>query len=212
MSTDYTQLITSEHNQKPKFVALVGALTGAVGQITDLVQTFPSLYDVDTAVGSQLDAVGLWVGQPRVVANVITKSFFGFNDTPSSLPFGEVANPNIGGPFFDIGDQFQTSTTLADPDYRLLIRAAIVRNQYDGSFTELEAALMFVFGVPCIVTDNGSMSISIAVTAPVTQVQQAILLDFDILPRPAGVRIASISFVTPLAGNVHITTGATGHL
>lgn len=61
----YLKLVTSEHNQKPNFMAMLAMFVQAqVDQQAQLVN-FPALFDVDMAVGDQLDKIGQWVGVSR---------------------------------------------------------------------------------------------------------------------------------------------------
>ncbi|HEY8353844.1 MAG TPA: DUF2612 domain-containing protein, partial [Methylophilaceae bacterium] len=92
MAKDYTKLITSEHNQRPKFRAMVEAVAGAWGAVYDATLAIPQSFDLDVAEGVQLDAVGLWVGQSRLIPDVLLIEFFGFEDNPAALPFGEEGN------------------------------------------------------------------------------------------------------------------------
>ena len=57
---DYTDLITSEYQQQPDFVALVAALTNSSINADSFDSIYPS-FDLDDAVGAQLDVVGQWV-------------------------------------------------------------------------------------------------------------------------------------------------------
>lgn len=146
MSSDYTQLITSQHADKPRFTALVQAVAGGIGAISDTILSLPHAFDLDLAAGAQLDVIGLWVGQPRDVAGVPTTEFFGFEDNIAAEIFGEQGFPSIGGRFFEEGEQFQSTVVLADPEYRLLLKSKIVRNQSDGTAADLIQALIFLFG------------------------------------------------------------------
>lgn len=190
----YAALITSEHNQKPKFMAMVGLVTGAIGDVNVGIQSIQPAFDLDQAVGAQQDVIGEWVGQSRVIPGVLVVGFFGFADDASASPFGEQADPSIGGRFYEQGEAFQSTTVLGDVDYLTVLKARIVRNQSDGTLADLEAALQFIFGTACQVADNGTLSISIHVSAPLTPTQKALLLGLDLLPRPAGVAIGSITF------------------
>jgi len=61
----YLSLITSEHRDKPLFMALIAALVqGSVDQ-QYVLSTFSSLFDLDLAVGDQLDKLGAWIGVSR---------------------------------------------------------------------------------------------------------------------------------------------------
>jgi hypothetical protein len=74
MLQDYEALITSEHNQKPRFMATVAlSVQGSVDQQA-LLYTFPSIFDIDVAVGEQLDMIGQWVGASRHLAKPLPPS------------------------------------------------------------------------------------------------------------------------------------------
>jgi hypothetical protein len=63
--SDYLFLITSEHNQRPKFMAVVQAVCqGHADNIFQLSQV-PFLLDLDEAVGVYLDVLGEFIGASR---------------------------------------------------------------------------------------------------------------------------------------------------
>lgn len=196
----YAARITSEHNQKPKFMSMVSVVTGAIGDVLEGTQSIEAAFDLDNAVGAQQDILGLWIGQSRVVSQVLVQGLFGFSELSTGqadgaqLPFGELTNPTIGGRFYDLGDIVSGTTTLSDPEYLTILKARIARNQSDGTLEAIENALQFIFGVPCSVADNGTKSIVINVDGAITPTQQALLTSFDLLPRPAGVSISAITF------------------
>lgn len=204
MSKDYTQLITSEHNQQPNFVATVALTANGIADITALLASLPSEFDIDNAIGAQLDAVGKWIGQGRQVNGVLLVQFFGFADDASALTFGELTNASVGGRFAELSDITQASAILQDPEYRTVLKAKIIANDYAGSIAELEAACADVIGVPCMFIDPGTRVVMIVVTETIDPVIQALLTGYDILPRPAGVRY---QLVFPLTGIVWNTTG-----
>jgi len=184
---DYTPLITAEHNQQPQYMAMVALVTGAIASITAVTQSIPGQFDLDYAIGAQLDIVGKWIGQSRVVTGVLEVGYFGFSDDSSALGFGELGNPAIGGQFFDLNTGSATaSTVLADPEYRIVLRAKIIKNQYDGSMDQLAAAAAVLLGVPCLFLDPGTRIVTIVVTQAIDATLQALLTGYDLLPRPAG--------------------------
>lgn len=212
MARDYLALITSEHVRSPKFIAWVGVVTGALGEISDVIASIPAAYDIDNAVGRQLDVIGEWVGRPRVVEDILNVEFFGFEDDGAALPFGELINVTVGGRFYELHESFTSSSTLGDPEYRTILKAKIVRNHYDGTIDGLEAALQYIFGVPCTVVDNATLSLAITIGRPITAVEKTLLSTFDMLPRAAGVDIQTIQYRTFLQGAAVSTTTSTGHL
>jgi hypothetical protein len=201
MAQDYSQLITSEHNQKPNFTAMVRAVTGAWGSIQDFDKTLPLAFDLDTAEGVQLDQIGLWVGQSRLIPGVLLVGFFGFQDNPAALSYGEEGNASIGGRFYNEGEPFDSTSLLADPEFRLLIRGRIVRNHAKGKTADFIQAINFMFQTTSIIDDvAGNMTIGVYIGRQLTLVERAIIANLDILPRPAGVRIATYAYYDSING------------
>lgn len=66
-SDTYTTLITNEHRDKAKFMAVVELLTSGSVDVQNVMSGYPDLYSVLTAVGVQLDSVGVWIGLPRTI-------------------------------------------------------------------------------------------------------------------------------------------------
>ena len=190
----YASLITSEHNQKPKYMALVTFLCSVMADITAACAAIPAAFDLDLAVGNQLDIIGLWVGQPRVIQSILVTGFFGFEDDVEALPFGELTDPSKGGRWYELNEASTGTATLGDTAYRTLLKARIIRNQSDGTTPEIEASLADIFGAPCAITDAGTLSLAISVPVPITPEEEALVGPLDLLPRPAGVAIGSITY------------------
>jgi hypothetical protein len=61
----YLDLVTSEHQPWPNFLAMNTVLFQAFVDQQNLLATFPDIFDVDEAVGDQEDILGLWIGVTR---------------------------------------------------------------------------------------------------------------------------------------------------
>ena len=64
---DYLGKITSEHRGKPRFSATVEANVSPIADAQAFLAGIPEAYDLDTAIGAQLDVVGEWVGISRKI-------------------------------------------------------------------------------------------------------------------------------------------------
>jgi hypothetical protein len=199
----YQALITSEHNQQSNFMQLVGLHAGAAADVTAALALMPGNFNLATAIGAQLDQIGQWIGQSRYIPFVLIPDFFGFAEAGSppvpdpgpQLPWGEFTNPSIGGVWYGFGETFSGTDVLNDAQYRVVLAARIIRNQSNGRLADLEAGLQLIFGVPCAVIDNGTLSLTINVTQPISALDRALVTSMDILPRPAGVAIGNITYV-----------------
>lgn len=198
--TPYSNLITSEHNQKPNFMSLIGSVVGAAADAVVSTQAIQPAFNLETAIGAQLDVLGLWIGQSRKIDNILIVGFFGFSEVSTGLPdglqetFGELGDASIGGSWFSLGQADSGSTILADPAYLTILKAKIVKNQWDGTISGMEQALFFIVGVECSINDAGNLTLQINVPLPITPLEEALLESLDLIPRPAGVRITSITF------------------
>ena len=77
----YTDLITSAHNQKEKFVKTVDISTSPYESIQNILNNLINKYDIDLAVGDQLDTVGIWVGIGRYLPLPLEGVYFTWDTT-----------------------------------------------------------------------------------------------------------------------------------
>lgn len=197
--SQYTDLITSEHADKPKFVALVDAATSGFADQALAAGTISQAFDLDVAIGAQLDVVGQWVGISRYASVTITGVYFSF-DT-EGLGFDQGL---IKGPF----DPSEGLATMDDETYRLMIRAKIGANHWDGTLPGMQQILAQVFtgtGTQAFATDGQDMTMSVYFAGAAPSALLSGLLKSGALPlKPAGVRIAgyfvSSVFGAPLFG------------
>ena len=75
----YTDLITNYHARKPKFFAHVDLSTRPLIDVSTAVSGLVADFDVDSAVGTQLDIIGEWVGRERRVKKPITGVYFSWD-------------------------------------------------------------------------------------------------------------------------------------
>lgn len=61
----YLDLITSQHNTKPKFMTWLSSTLSIVNDNIGMTSTIPSTFDIDNAVGVQLDVLGQILGRTR---------------------------------------------------------------------------------------------------------------------------------------------------
>lgn len=186
MSTtqDYLNLITSEHQGKPDFEAVV-SINVAVGvRVQELLVSMGPLFDVDIAVGDQLDVIGVWVGVSRNVRIPIGGVFFSWDDVASTgWDQGVWPDPNNSG----------SVTVLPDDSYRVLIKAKIAANRWDGTTEGAYAIWAIVFpNITLLIQDNQDMSMVVAIVGAVLDSLTLALLTGGYLPlKPEGVHINS---------------------
>lgn len=181
---DYLDLVTSEHAGQPDFAAVVRALTGPAAEQQAALASLVPAFDLDTAVGAQLDAVGLWVGLSRALSVALGDVYFSWDRT------ADVGwdRGNWKGDF----DPDTGLTSLPDSDYRVALKARIAANQWDGTMEGASRIWGRVFaGTRDIVVQDGQdMTMSVSFVGSVLSAVQVALLTGGYFPlKPWGVRI-----------------------
>lgn len=130
-------------------------------------------FDLDLAVGAQLDILGLIIGQSRTL-----------NYQPES------GSPDV-----------ELSPVLDDDTYRLLLKAGVARNHWDGKMPSLLMIWKSLFpGGTATFTDGQNMTVSILLSGSFTPIIVSLLLHGLLLPRPQGVRYDYAMATLPILG------------
>lgn len=174
--------IYAQYRDKPKAVAWYAIARQLGGSIEAAAQAVRKSYDIDTAVGEQLNVIGRIVVAPR--------SFVG------SIPM----NPALfdltdGDEFGDDGAMFSALTIdqdgqLSDDLYRLVIKAKIIKNNGDATIENILDGMNFLLPRADVlrVTDGEDMSFSIEFYGQITNLERYALLNAGLVPKPQAVR------------------------
>ncbi|MGQ5288438.1 DUF2612 domain-containing protein [Pectobacterium actinidiae] len=151
----YTELITNYHAQKPIFVQHIDLSTRPLIDIANQLQSLINAFDIDHAVGDQLDVLGEWIGRSRAVRQPIIGVYFSLDSDDVGFDQGvwqRKFDPDTG--FVD----------LTDEAYRAVLRTKIAINQWDGQNDSLPEILDFATdgsGLRMQIVDNQDMTISV---------------------------------------------------
>lgn len=152
--------VALQYQNSADFLAYLTAILALDNELENVFQQVAQQVDIDVAEGVNLDTIGAIVGISRV------------------LP---------GGPNNPLPPE---QSVLSDAQYRLLLRAKIVKNHSHGTNEDLIKGLSYLFATNYVaIDDNNDMSIRIGVGKMLGEVEKAIYYLLDILPRPGGVLI-----------------------
>ena len=152
--------VAAQYQNSTDFLAYLTAILTLDNELESVFQQVAQQVDIDLAEGVNLDTIGAIVGISRV------------------LP---------GGPSNPLPPE---QSVLSDAQYRLLLRAKIVKNHSRGMNEDLIKGLSYLFNTPYVaIDDNNDMTVSIGVGKVLGVVEVAMLNLLDILPRPGGVLI-----------------------
>lgn len=179
----YLGIVTSEYRQSPRFIAWLTEVLQIIEDARACLDSMGSAFDLNLAIGAQLDILGAIAGVSRTV---------------SFQPTGSV------------------SPVLDDASYRLLIKATIANNQWDGRIGSLYPIWRSLFPSGNItVVDNQNMSCTILLSGTFTSILQDLIENGYIVPRPQAVEYTYVFSTLPVFGfdsnNAYVAGFDSGH-
>jgi len=199
----YVDLLIKQYWQQTKAPAEIEAWATPWDGVYQFTRDFIDAFDVDLAVGDQLDTIGAIVGLSRVAPLVIPKIAFGFEGNPNARgfddKFGSVVNT---APFANRFEPAATSLQLSDAQYRFLIKAKIAVNTASAFIASddgnsIQDVISFLFDGRAYVTDNFDMSLTLSLPFDVDLTILNVILRLGLLPKPQGVDYAVILRAEP---------------
>ena len=191
---EYLAIITSQHAGRPRFVATVEAILRPAQGIDGLLQEMRAAFDLDAALGAQLDATGLWIGRTRYVRTPLDGVYFSWGD--EGVGWGQ-------GLWQGLYDPDSGIVRLPDDIFRALLKAKVAANAWDGTIPgayEVWATAFSETGSTIIIEDNQDMSMVVGIAGvPFSPVFEQLLIQGYVPLKPVGVRIAWYA-ITPEGG------------
>jgi hypothetical protein len=187
-------LLIKQYWEKPKAKAEIELQASTWETTRAFLESLDPAFDLDNAIGAQLDVLGRIVGISRSVPDVIPKVYFGFSINPTSEGFASKSNPNrIGGPFFSKFSSAFTDFQLGDSDYRFFIRVKAALNRAAGyvssdQYISIQDVVLSAFDGRAYVVDNLNMTLTLYVSPVVSLDRLRLIRALNLLPKPQGVR------------------------
>lgn len=188
---EYEDLLIVQYSGKPKASATVSEIVRRFKNNSDAMAQFEEAFDLDSAVGAQLDIIGKIVGISRNIEGVIPKIFFGFDGNVNARGFSLA-------PFYTLDQQKYTDTQLSDSDYRFFIRIKIAKNHAkatmaDDNGSNLNNIILSMFDGYAYMVDNKDMTVTIYIENSPKSYLLPYAITLDLIPLPQAVDIKYIS-------------------
>lgn len=195
--------IISQYANSPLMLALLGSINAAVSPYEDFELVYNSILNINTAVGYGLDVLGRIEGITRLITIPANTSFVGWKEANSWQPWGQA-------PFWDGNTGELTVATvvaLSDSVFRNVVLAKALANVSNCSALSINKILQVLFGASstqyAYIQDLGNMTMVIKFLASISLINQYIITQKAIIPKPAGVQA---SIWTPSTGFVPISS------
>lgn len=203
---NYHKLLIQQYANKPRAIATINGFDEAIQEIWDGMSAVMTSLNIDEAYGKSLDNVAVRVGASRYIKKGVERTFFGFNNLSNTAGFGGSSGFK-GGVFYRYGASTFDPLTLDDTDLRTYIKMKIWKNMQQPTFPYLIAFLTEFFGENnFIITDNEDMTVNLEIYGTLTAIKEVLIVNYDILPRSAGVQYNLNTTITPIDSLYRFTT------
>lgn len=194
----YQSLLIMQYFNLPKAKATIEAFVGEVVADNVALETRDA-FDVDTAIGAQLDILGEYRGISRTVYSFSAgKTFFSMPSYSSpNLPsfkgfalYG-ASESDVSWYFIRYQDISSSGYSMTDSEFRAVIKFKAKVDSAFLSLSEIDDILLDFFGNFATLTDNGNMTITYndSPSDPKSNIFN-LINQIGILPRPSGVSVS----------------------
>ncbi|HCI1709162.1 TPA: DUF2612 domain-containing protein [Pseudomonas aeruginosa] len=204
--------VTEQFKEKPIFDRFLQVLLSGKFDIQNALEDLQTLRSLDTATGKQLDIIGDIVGRPRGLVYQDIFNYFGFAGTERAGSFGSLSDPTVGAPWYSVGAPTGNAREPSDEEYRMILKAKIIKNRTNSTPEQVIEAYKFVFGVPEVFLEEyAPAAVRIGIGKILTNVERSLLFNLGgagtLLPKTIGVNYTYTEFQ---AGRVFATEGFPG--
>lgn len=204
--------VTEQFKQKPVYDKYLQLLLSGKIELQNTVQDTMQLRSIDSAVGAQLDVIGEIVGRPRGLVTSDLFYYFGFEGAAQAESFGSTTDPTVGGQWYSLNAPVGISREPSDDEYRLILKAKIIKNRTLARPEDIIEAYKFLFGAGTVTIEElAPAEVRIGIGKILNNVERGLLFDLGgagtLLPKPIGVSYVYSEFQS---GRVFATEGFPG--
>ena len=185
-------LITEQFKGLPVMDKYLRLILSGILDAQEVLRQLQQQRSIDTAIGAQLDVIGEIVGRPRGLVTAELFNYFGFESAPLAGSFGSLDDPTVGAPWYSLGAPLGISRTPSDEEYRLILKAKIIKNRTLSRPEDVIAAYKFLFNAGKVTIEQlGPAKVRIGIGKILTQVERGLLFNLggagSLLPKTIGV-------------------------
>jgi len=192
----YTDLLLYQYINSTKARSTISLLASQA--LVDLLPIEMNLkFDIETAIGDQLDILGEYIGLSRYINADVIRDYFIFANQislPSSyIGMTDYLDPiiNINSSFYSYKIQKMSIYTLIDDEYRILLKLKLLMNVSTNSLSDIDNKLYSIFSNDVYTIDLKNMTMVYVVNEIWSRIIN-IAFDNNILPKPMGVALLGV--------------------
>lgn len=195
--------VTEQFKNKDVFDRYLQLLISEQVELQMHLRDLMQLRSIDTASGKQLDIIGEIVGRPRGLIYGADTKFFGMVDQPpyptNTGSFGSLTDAQAGSVFWSQGTPLSGTRTPTDEEYRLLLKAKIIKNTTRSTPEDTIQAFKFLFTTgQATIDEYAPARVRIGIGKLLSPLEKGLLFEFEgtggLLPKTAGVQYEFLEF------------------
>lgn len=197
----YGNLLIIQYHNKPKAKAMVELFVRTL--IADgIILDVRDAYDVETAIGVQLDVIGKYVDVDRFFKVLELDGYFSFAEYSDVSYTGKIGFSEYSdfetkeGKWLTYAGVTSTGYALNDEEFRIIIKLRIVQNNSNHSHKSIDDSMFEFFGDSVIPLQTGNMAMQYLVPEELSPIL-TVAIQKEVLPRPMGV---SLELTTQFSG------------
>lgn len=173
-------------------------LLGGKIELQEVFRQLMQERSIDTATGAQLDLIGDIVGQPREFIDTALLTYFAYLGYPDAESYGDLNDSSLGGFYRGLNDPLAGNTLLNDDQYRLFIKAKIIKNNTSATPNQVLEFINFVFNSPHNqLIEEGDAAYTLLIGKQLSSFEKVLLTYVSyssgypsrFVPKPIGVRV-----------------------
>ena len=184
----YPSLLILQYREKTRWTQLIQSIVQEAW-LDGIVQTESACFDLDTAVGAQLDIIGKIVGVSRNIYGLdLSHTFFeltSYTGSPSGINM-QLYSDTVAGPEIMLTYRTDAIYSMSEFEMRTMIKFKIIYNNVMRSTKGITEAMFALFGSSVTVVDNKNMSLTLSVKQPYYNVF-TVANYLGYIPKPMGI-------------------------
>jgi hypothetical protein len=195
----YKDLLLYQYVNLPKARATIGALVAA--SISDLIiLDVNDGFNIETAVGAQLDMLGEFIGFSRRVYSELIRDWFEMVDSTAPVTttgFTDYTDSTINPDSVFYRDLYAKGSVsdLTDEEYRYMLKLCVILNNNDNTLSSIQYLLFNFFGSDLLIYDSKDMTISYLANPDISR-YTLLAITQELLPKPIGVTLSGVFELT----------------
>jgi len=191
---EYTKLIIIQYKNKEKAYKTIKLFVKELFA-NDIYFKVQDAFNLETAIGVQLDILGKYVGIDRFYKgqDLEGEDFFSmtnYDDDPAQKGFSDYSNyESKSGRFLIYANILSNNLKLNDDDFRFLIKLKIIQNSIDHSHKTIDESIKDFFGSDIIPSSKLNMTMDYFIPSDASELIN-VAIEKNILPRPMGVGLS----------------------